>query len=139
MTVAFVAACGSTAFAQTEAQPAKERAATEKKVATENQTAKEQHARAQDMKRACPMPDMRQVQSLDLEPEQLRKVREIHAECERDCAAMKEEKGSVDHAAMEKHQERVKEVLTPEQYEKYLALSSHKKMEKKEQQMKTAE
>ena len=139
MTVAFVAACGSTAFAQTEKQPTKERAATtEKSVATDNQAVKEQHARAQD-KRACSMPDMRQVQSLDLTKEQLVQVREIHAQCERECAAAMEEKGTMDHAAMEKHQERVKEVLTPEQYEKYLALSTHNKAEKKERQMKTAE
>ena len=89
------------------------------------------------------MPEMSEVQKLDLTPDQLTSVREIQAECERDCAAAKADKGEMNHEAMAKHQARIQEVLTPDQYEKYLALSDkkaghqemepdHKHMEKKE-------
>ena len=112
LTAAFALA-GTFAFAQTTPdRPAAAAAPTE--------------AKAQDTKKACSMPDMREVQKLDLTQDQLVRVREIQAECERDCAAAKAETGEMNHEAMAKHQARIQEVLTPEQYEKYLALSDKK-------------
>jgi Spy/CpxP family protein refolding chaperone len=74
---------------------------------------------------ACAMPDMKAVHSLELTDEQMMQVREIHAECERDCAAAKAETGSIDHEVMARHQERIREVLTPEQYARYQELEPH--------------
>ena len=128
LTAAFALA-GTVAFSQaTPATPATPAAPASKEV------------KAQDTKKACMMPDMREVQKLELTQEQLVRVREIQAECERDCAAAKAETGEMNHDAMAKHQARIQEVLTPEQYEKYVALSDkkaehkgeHKEMEKKE-------
>ncbi len=94
-------------------------------------------AQQNEGKMACSMPDIREVQSLNVTEEQLAKVQEIHAECERACAESVKASGTMDKDVMAKHQERVKEVLTAEQYERYKALSA--RHEKKSTEMKSAQ
>jgi Spy/CpxP family protein refolding chaperone len=76
----------------------------------------------------CPMPEMAAVQTLGLTDEQLASVREIHAECELDCARSMKASGTVDQAAMARYQARVQAVLNPEQYERYRLLGAERKV-----------
>jgi hypothetical protein len=82
----------------------------------------------QPVANSCPMPEMAAVQTLGLTNEQLASVREIHAECELDCARSIKATGTVDQAAMARHQARVQAVLTPEQYERYRLLGAERKV-----------
>jgi hypothetical protein len=88
-------------------------------------------AHTQETKKACDMPDISAVETLGLEKEQLVRVREIQAECERECAAAKAETGSMNKEVMARHEARIQEVLTPEQYTRYQELA-HKNKEKRD-------
>ncbi len=79
--------------------------------------------KAQGVKHVCEMPDMGAVKQLGLTADQETAIREIHADCARDCAAVKAEDTNATAEVKAKHQARVREVLTDEQYEKYMALA----------------
>lgn len=59
--------------------------------------------------------------SLNLTPEQTKQVKDIQANCKKECDAMMKDKGTMDHAAMDKHETEIKAVLKPEQYDKWVA------------------
>ncbi len=85
--------------------------------------------KVQDHK-SCPMPDVETVsQNLDLSEEQLVRLRQINAECARECAAAGEHNMEV----VKRNKERVREVLEPEQFERYESLLSEQKATKKEE------
>jgi hypothetical protein len=77
---------------------------------------------AQEADKACTVPDMSAVKTLGLTGAQQVKVREIHADIERDCAALKDGTGGLDANVVTRYQQRIKDVLTPGQYERYVAL-----------------
>jgi Spy/CpxP family protein refolding chaperone len=77
---------------------------------------------SQEANKACEVPDMQAVKNLNLNESQLVKIREIHADIERECAAVRDESGMVDADIMTRHQARIKDVLTPSQYEEYVTL-----------------
>lgn len=83
----------------------------------------ETETKAQGVKHVCEMPDMGAVKQLDLTAEQETAIREIHADCARDCAAVKADDVNATAEVKAKHQARIREILTDEQYEKYMALA----------------
>lgn len=83
-------------------------------------------------KHDCLMATDAEFKSLGVSEDQLSKVKDIQARCSKECAAAMKEKGSLDHAAMDKHEKELQAALTPEQYTKWQHWCSTKKVDKAE-------
>ncbi len=73
-----------------------------------------------------------ELKSLGLTTDQLTKVKDIQARCSKECAHSMKEKGAMDHASMDKHQQELQSALTPDQYTKWQEWCSAKSASKPE-------
>ncbi|MBP7513124.1 MAG: hypothetical protein KA791_01165 [Flavobacteriales bacterium] len=83
-------------------------------------------------KHDCLMASDAEYGSLGVSGDQLAKVKDIQDRCSKECAAAMKEKGSLDHAAMDKHEMELQAILTAEQYTKWEQWCSSKKLDKAE-------
>ena len=67
----------------------------------------------------CILADDAVWQSFGLNADQLARVKAIQDRCRKDCETSMKEKGTYDHAAMERHEKELQTVLTTEQFTKW--------------------